>query len=141
MPLPGGMPQMAPSPTMPKSPFGGPTGPGTSPALSPGSGAGHEAAAQADIKAVIPMLTKNLNAFPIGDKRRQALMRAVTALEAHFGKSENDDLTGAAVQRMGAAAKSGQGLQGHNMPPPGIMLGGPSPVPGIGGGAPPPGGM
>lgn len=115
------MPQMA----LPKSPLGGPTGPGTSPATSPGSGAGAEAAAMADVKATIPILMKAANALPIGDKARQALMRAVMALEAHFGKSQGDDLTAAAGQRIAAAAKPGSGLQGHNMPPPGLMLGGP----------------
>lgn len=112
--------------------------------MAPGKGAGHEAAAMADIKATIPILTKSLNSFPIGDKRRQALMRAVTALEAHFGKSEMDDLTGAAAERIAGAAKGGQGLTGHNMPPPGLMLGGPSPMgapPGMGGGGGGPGGM
>ena len=87
----------------------------------------------ADIKQCIPMLTKSLNSFPIGDKRRQALMRAVTALEAHFGKSDGDALMPAAAQRINAAAKMGGGLQGHNMPPPGLMLGGPSPGGGMGG--------
>ena len=76
---------------------------------------------------------KSANSFPVGDKRRQALLRAVMALEANFGKSDTDDLTGAAAQRITAAAKSGQGLQGHNRPPPGIMLGGPSPAGGMGG--------
>jgi hypothetical protein len=106
--------------------------------MSPGGGAGHEAAAIADIKSTIPILMKSANVFPVGDKRRQALLRSVMALEANFGKSDTDDLTGAAAQRIGNAAKSGQGLQGHNMPPPGIMLGGPAPTmggaPGMGGG-------
>jgi hypothetical protein len=104
--------------------------------MSPGSGAGHEAAAMADIKAVIPILMKSVNAFPVGDKRRQALMQSVLRLEANFGKSENDDLTGAAADRIGAAAKSGMGLQGHNAPP-GMVPGGPAPMPGggMGGGA------
>ena len=128
MPVPG-MPTMA----MPKSPMGGPTGPGASPAMSPGAGAGAEAAAQADVKATIPILMKAANALPVGDKARQALLRAVMALEAHFGKSANEDLTPAAAQRIGAAAKPGGGLQGHNMPPPGLMLGGPAPGGGMGG--------
>ena len=122
----------APPRILPKSPLGGPTGPGTSQATSPGAGAGHEAAAMADIKAVIPILMKSLNAFPVGDKRRQALMQSVLRLEANFGKSENDDLTGAAADRISQAAKSGSGLQGHNMPP-GLAPGGPSPMP-MGGG-------
>lgn len=133
---------MPPGNALPKSPAGGPAGPGATPALSPGKGAGQEAAAMADIKATIPILTKSLNSFPIGDKRRQALMRAVTALEAHFGKSEMDDLTGAAADRIAGAAKGGQGLPGANMPPPGMMLGGPSPMAGMGGmGGGGPGGM
>jgi hypothetical protein len=132
---------MPPGRPMPKSPFGGPGGPGASPALSPGGGAGNEAAVIADIKSTIPLLMKSANNFPVGDKRRQALLRAVMALEANFGKSDTDDLTGAAAQRIGAAAKSGQGLQGHNMPPPGIALGGPSPMMGGGGGMGAPGGM
>jgi hypothetical protein len=126
---------MPPGRPMPKSPFAGPAGPGASPALSPGAGAGHEAAAVADIKSTIPLLMKNVNNFPVGDKRRQALLRAVMSLEANFGKSDTDDLTGAAAQRITAAAKPGGGLQGHNMPPPGIQLGGPMPMGGMGGGA------
>src|SRR5215469_3629193 len=122
------MPMMQPRMAMPKSPLGGPTGPGTSSATSPGSGAGHEAAAMADVKATIPILMKAASGLPVGDKARQALLRAVMALETHFGKSEMNDLTGAAADRIGAAAKSGAGLQGHNMPPPGMMLGGPSPA-------------
>lgn len=124
------------APALPKSPMGGPSGPGATPALSPGAGAGAETAAIADIKGTIPVLTKSLNSFPIGDKRRQALMRAVTALEAHFGKSNTDDLTQASAHRMTSAAKTGQGLDSHNIIPPGIMLGGPSPM-----GNQPPGGM
>jgi len=87
----------------------------------------------ATVKAVIPALTKELNSFPIGDKRRQALMRAVTALEAHFGKSENEALTGASMQQMQQATKMGQGLPTGNPMPPGMSLGGPSPI------GPPPG--
>jgi hypothetical protein len=125
---------MPPGKPLPKSPFGGPAGPGATPAMSPGGGAGNEAAAIADIKSTIPILMKSANVFPVGDKRRQALLRSVMALEANFGKSDTDDLTAAAAQRIGAAAKPGSGLQGHNMPPPGIALGGPSPMPGMGGG-------
>ena len=88
----------------------------------------------ADIKAVIPVLMKAVAAFPVGDKRRQALMQSVLRLEANFGKSENDDLTPAAAQRIGTAARSGMGLGGHNAPPPGLMLPGPSPMGGLGGG-------
>lgn len=127
-------PFTAPQMALPKSPAGGPAGPGATPALTPGSGAGDEAAAMADVKATIPILMKAANRLPIGDKARQALMRAVMALEAHFGKSNMDDLTGAAAQRIGAAAKSGAGLQGHNMPPPGLQLGGPAPTAPPGGG-------
>lgn len=139
-------PSMAPQMAMPKSPFGGPSGPGASPALSPGHGGGNEAAAAADIKGVIPLLTKHLMSFPIGDKRRQALMNAVRALESNFGKSSEEDLVPAAMQRMAKAAQPGSGLQGHNMPPPGMMLGGPSPMGGSpagggGGGLSAPGGM
>jgi hypothetical protein len=129
---------------LPKSPFGGPSGPGASPATSAGPGGGNEAAAIADIKSAIPMLTKSISAFPIGDKRRQSLLRAITALEANFGKSDSDALMPAAVQRMGQAAQAGGGLHGHNMPPPGILLPGPQPMPGMGGmpnfGGPPGGG-
>jgi hypothetical protein len=132
---------MPPGKPLPKSPFGGPAGPGATPALAPGGGAGNEAAAMADIKSTIPILLKAVNNFAIGDKRRGALLNAVRALEANFGKSDMDDLTGAAAQRIGAAAKSGQGLQGHNMPSPGIALGGPSPMPGMGGGMGGGGGM
>jgi hypothetical protein len=97
----------------------------------------------ADIKAVIPILMKSVNAFPVGDKRRQALMQSVLRLEANFGKSETDDLTGAAADRISAASKSGMGLQGHNMAPPGMVPGGPAPMPGggLGGGAMGAGGM
>jgi len=94
----------------------------------PGQGAGHEAAAMADIKSVIPTLLKAVNAFPVGDKRRQALMQSITRLEANFGKSSDDDIMPAAAQRTAAAAKPGMGLSGHNMPPPGMALGGPSPM-------------
>ena len=140
--LPGGPAPMGMAPKMqlPKSPLGGPTGPGTSPAMSPGAGAGHEAAATADIKAVIPVLMKALNAFPVGDKRRQALMQSVLRLEANFGKSETDDLTAAAGDRIAAGAKSGMGLPGRSPGPPGMMLGGPSPMP-LGGGGGMGGGM
>jgi hypothetical protein len=82
----------------------------------------------ADIKATIPILMKSANSFPVGDKRRQALLRAVMALEANFGKSEQADLTDAAAQRIGAAARPGGGLAGHNAPPPGLNLGGPAPA-------------
>jgi hypothetical protein len=90
----------------------------------------------ADIKSVIPTLLKAVNAFPVGDKRRQALMQSITRLEANFGRSSDDDIMPAAAQRTAAAAKPGMGLSGHNMPPPGMTLGGPSPM----GGAPPGGG-
>jgi hypothetical protein len=104
--------------------------------MSPGSGAGHEAAAIADIKATLPILLKSLNSFTIGDKRRAPLLRAVQSLESTFGQSQDSDLTEAATQRIGSAAKGGQGLQGHNLAPPGIMLGGPSPMQPPGMGAP-----
>jgi hypothetical protein len=84
----------------------------------------------ATIKEVIPALTKALNAFPVGDKRRQALMRSLTALEAHFGKSENAALMPAAAQQITQAAKMGQGMPGHSPAPPGMSLGGPAPSPG-----------
>ena len=77
---------------------------------------------------------KAANNLPVGDKARQALLRAVMALEAHFGKSGQEDLTPAAGQRIAAAAKPGAGLQGHNMPPPGLQLAGPAPMGGMGGG-------
>lgn len=125
---------MPPGASLPKSPAGGPSGPGASPALSPGGGAGQEAAAIADIKMAIPLLTKSINAFPVGDKRKQALLRAVQALESNFGKQEHDGLMPAAAQRITQAAKMGQGLSNHNMAPPGIMLGGPAPMTPPGGG-------
>lgn len=130
------MPKMA----MPKSPAGGPSGPGASPMMSPGSGAGTEATAMADISAIIPVLMKSMNSFPVGDKRQVAVLRAVQSLVPHFGQSNMDELMPAAAQRIGAAAKSGMGLQGHNMPPPGIALPGPAPMgQGGGGGAGMPG--
>jgi hypothetical protein len=134
----GGAPGAGPA--MPKSPFGGPTGPGASPALAPGAGAGHQAAAMAQVKAMIPGLMKAANMLPVGDKARQALLRAVMALEAHFGKAGDEDVTPSAIQQMAAAAKPGSQMgAGPSMPPPGMSMGGPSPM----AGGPPggPGGM
>lgn len=125
---------MPAAPALPKSPMGGPAGPGASPATSPGAGAGSEAAAIADIKAAIPLLTKSLNSFPLGDKRRAALLNALRALETNFAKSDTDNLTQAAGHRIVQAGRMGQGLDGHNVVPPGMMLGGPSPMQQPGGG-------
>lgn len=137
--MPLGMPPIgAPQMALPKSPLGGPSGPGASPATSPGGGAGNEAAAIADVKSCLPIMMKAVNQLPAGDKFRQALLRAVMSIEAHIGKSQTEDLTPAAGQRIAQAAKPGMGLQGHNMPPPGLSLGGPSPM--AGGGAPGAGG-
>lgn len=84
------------------------------------------------IKEVIPALTKQLNAFPLGDKKRTALLRALTLLETTFGKSENDALMPAAAQQITQAGKMGQGMPGMSMMPPGISLGGPAPMGGMG---------
>ncbi|HEX8811706.1 MAG TPA: hypothetical protein VF742_06915 [Terracidiphilus sp.] len=96
--------------------------------MSPGAGAGNEAAAVADIMGAIPMLTKHLNSFPLGDKRRQALMQAVMRLESQFGKSNDEALTPAAMTRMTRAAQAPGGPARPGMPPPGMALGGPQPT-------------
>ena len=110
---------------------GGPTGPGASPALAPGGGAGNEAAADALIQGILPAMHKALSAYPVGSKKYAAVLNALRALTANFGREQTQGLVPAAIMQMAQAAKGGTPMSAA--PPPGIA---PAPAPG----APPPGG-
>ena len=117
-------------PVLPGNPAGGPGGPGGSPALAPGAGAGNEAAADASIKAVLPVMHKALSAYPVGSKKYAAVLNALRALTANFGKEDQSAMVPAAIQQMALAAKGGGPLS-QPAAPPGLQ---PAPVPGMGGG-------
>lgn len=123
------------SPSMPKSPVGGPSGPGGSPMLSPGGGAGNKAAATQQVKAVIPALLMASMAFESGSKEQQALLRAIQSLNPIFGKAEGSNMVPAALATMAQASKQGP-LSAA--PPPGLVSNN-TPPPSFAGGAEPPG--
>lgn len=111
---------------------GGPAGPGASPALSPGGGAGNEAAADALIHAILPAMHKALSAYPVGSKKYAAVLNALRALTANFGKEQTGSMVPAAVMQMAQSAKGGTPMAAAL--PPGIApAGGPGPA-----GGPPP---
>ena len=85
--------------------------------MSPGRGAGNEAAADAMIKAVIPALHKAMSAYEIGSKKYAAVLNAIRALTANFGKEQQGAMVPAAIMQMAQAAKSG-GPMGTAPPPP-----------------------
>jgi hypothetical protein len=101
--------------------------------MSPGAGAGNEAAADATIKALIPGLHKAMAAYPVGSKKYAAVLNALRALTANFGREESTPMVPAALQQLAMAAKSGGPMQGA--PPPGL-----APAPPPGGAGIPPGG-
>jgi len=112
---------------MPGAITGGPSGPGASPVTSPGDGAGSEAAADAMLQAIMPALHKALSAYQVGSKKYIAVTRAITALAANFGKSNQQSMVPAALLQMAQAGKTGQPM-GGSTPPPSI-------APAVGGGA------
>lgn len=118
---------MPPKPALPGNPAGGPGGPGASPAMSPGAGAGNEAAADALVKAILPGMHKALQAYPVGSKKYSAVLNALRALTANFGKEDQGALVPAAIQQMASAAKGSAPLSTPT-PPPGIA---PAPPPGM----------
>src|SRR5262249_59387419 len=80
---------MPPTPGPPGSPPGaakppgapaGPGGPGASPMLSPGAGLGAEASARMRVKKAHEALIEAINAFPVGSKEQQALLRVAQTL-------------------------------------------------------------
>lgn len=131
---PGGAPDptaaAAAGPKMPGNMAGGPSGPGNSPAMSPGAGAGNEAAADAMVKAVIPALHKAMSAYPVGSKKYSAMLNALRALTANFGKETQQPMVPAAILQMAQAAKSGGPMA--NAPPMPIAPSTPSGPPGGG---------
>ena len=136
MPMPGGIPGKPPlgkAPVLPGSPMGGPAGPGATSMTAPGAGAGNEAAADAQIKASLPTLHKALAAYPVGSKKYAAVLNALRALTANFGKSDTESIVPAAIQQMMMNAK-GPGAGAPPMPPPGLKPAGLAPAPGLGGG-------
>jgi hypothetical protein len=101
--------------------------------MSPGAGAGNEAAADATVKSLIPGLHKAMAAYPVGSKKYAAVLNALRALTANFGREEASPLVPAAIQQLAMAAKQGGPMQGA--PPPGLAPAPPPPGAGI-----PPGG-
>ena len=87
--------------------------------LSPGGGAGNKAAAVATIKAVMPALYTGMMAFEPGSKENQALLRALSALNPIFGKSDQANMVPAALQQLAAAPGAGKGPMSA-APPPGL---------------------
>jgi hypothetical protein len=136
MPKPGGNPLAAlgGAGKLPGAITGGPSGPGASPVTSPGDGAGSEAAADAMIQALMPALHKALTAYQVGGKKYIAVTRAITALAANFGKSNQQSMVPAALLQMAQAGKTGQAMGGAT-PPPSI-----APAAGAAAGGPPAGG-
>jgi hypothetical protein len=110
---------MPPRPSLPGNPAGGPTGPGASPALSPGDGAGNEAAADATLKGIMPVMHKALQSYPVGSKKYGAVLNALRALTANFGKEDQASMVPAAIQQMAQAAKGGGALSA-GAPSPGL---------------------
>lgn len=94
----------------------GPPGPGPTPMTTPAAGAGNEAAADGLIKALIPALHKALGAYQIGSKKYAAVLNAIRALTANFGKENQQSLVPSAIMQL-AQASRGQGLP-RNPPPP-----------------------
>jgi hypothetical protein len=90
---------------------------------SPGAGAGNTAAANAIVKSVLPALHNALNAFPVGDKKYKAVMKAVQVLGTEFGQSEDKNLVPAGIQQMAAAAQKGGPVV--NAPAPGLAAAAP----------------
>lgn len=109
---------MASGPKVPGDPVtGGPMGPGSSPATSPGPGAGNEAAADAMLKAIIPAMHKALSAYPVGSKKYAAVLNAIRALTANFGKENQQPMVPAAILQMAQAAKAGSPMATSAPPP------------------------
>lgn len=99
--------------------------------MAPGAGAGNEAAADAVVKSLIPGLHKAMAAYPVGSKKYAAVLNALRALTANFGREESAPMVPAALQQLAMANKGGGPMQGA--PPPGLA---PAPPPG-GAGIPP----
>lgn len=99
--------------------------------LSPGGGAGNKAAAVQKIKTAADVIVLAMNAFEVGSKEQQALMRAAQALSGIVGKSTGTNMVPADITAMAQAAQKGPP---SGAPPPGVMPGGPPP----GAGAEPP---
>lgn len=117
-------------PSLPGSPMGGPSGPGAPPMASAGGGAGNEAAADSMIAAVMGTLHKAMQAYPLGSKKYSAVLNAVRALSANFGKQETQAMVPAAIKQLGMNAKPGAGPLAASPPPPLAA----APPPGAGGG-------
>lgn len=100
------MPQAATA-TLPGSPAGSPVGPGSSPMAAPGAGEGNIAAAMASLKGIFPMFYKLLSALPVGSEEWKAVSDAVKSLGKIVGKTQEDSLVPAAIQKMAMAAKGG----------------------------------
>ena len=115
MPLPGAPSAPAatpggPLPAAPKLPgnmAAGPGGPGGSQMVSPGPGAGNEAAADALVAKLMDGLYQALKAYPLGSKKHQAVIRAVTALSANFHHDEGKNLGNAALTQMAMSKPTG----------------------------------
>ena len=97
--------------------------------VSPGGGAGNEAAADAMIQTALPGLHKALSAYPVGSKKYAAVLNALRALTANFGKQQTEGLVPSAINQLAMAAKGQSPLQAA--PPPGAGAAPPMP-----GGAP-----
>jgi hypothetical protein len=81
------------------------------------------------VKAILPGLHKALSAYPVGSKKYAAVLNALRALTANFGKEDQAAMVPAAIQQMAMAAKGGGPLS-QPAAPPGLQ---PAPVPGPGG--------
>jgi hypothetical protein len=97
--------------------------------MSPGGGAGLKADARTKIQVAHQALLLATNAFEMGSKEQQALLRAVTALNV-FGKTEGTSMVPAGIAAMAQASKRGPPV---GAPPPGVAGGmgppGPPPMP------------
>jgi hypothetical protein len=93
--------------------------------LAPGNGAGNEAAADAMVHAILPAMHKALSAYPVGSKKYAAVLNALRALTANFGKEQSSGMVPAAIMQMAQASKGGSPMGAA--PPPGLA---PAPAPG-----------
>jgi hypothetical protein len=70
------------------------------------------------VRAIIPGLHKALAAYQIGSKKYSAVLNAIRALTANFGKEQQSSAVPAALLQLGQAARTGSPLP--SSPPPGI---------------------
>lgn len=77
------------------------------------------------IQSILPAMHKALSAYSVGSKKYAAVLNALRALTANFGKEQTQSMVPAALLQMAQAAKGGTPMS--SAPPPGIA---PAPAPG-----------